>query len=161
MRESEEPIFFTSLEEFVTVFFAPLIRRRLNRAVALWCPEWWAHPEAVSRLSSMWRSFEYLRNDVSLGMSVWWTQHADPHLRLMMDPDYGPFALCDPRDGHNSTPLPPLPLVAVPEGLLDHAAFRVDTSIYQQQKMAEKEGTQRSDTDGLNKNSELNPGMGF
>lgn len=153
-------LFFTSLEEFTTEFLSPLIRRRLNRAVALWCPKWWAHPEAVSRLSSMWRAFEYLRKDPGLGMSVWWTHHADPHLRALMDPDHGPFAVCDPRDGHNSSPLLPLPLVPVPDGLLDHAAFRVEKSVFQQVK-AKLKAAQRPDPDGLNKNKELNPRIGF
>lgn len=128
-RQEAELLFFTSLVEFVTEYLAPLIRRRLNRSVACWCSSWWQHPEAVARLNSLWRAFEYLRRDEALGLSVWWIHHADPHLRALMDPDYGPFSGCDPREGHSEYTLDPLPLTEVPPGLLDHDGFTAGDSV--------------------------------
>ncbi|MFE2245996.1 DUF4913 domain-containing protein [Streptomyces lavendulae] len=33
-------------------------------------------------------------------MTTWWVQHADPHLRILMDPKQGPFADCSPEGPH-------------------------------------------------------------
>ncbi|UGQ12303.1 DUF4913 domain-containing protein [Yinghuangia sp. ASG 101] len=115
---------FTSLDQFVREYLSQVIHRRLNRSVQLWCPEWWRHSEAVARLSVMWRAFEYLRQvDPALGMSTWWLQHADPHLRALMHPQYGPFVACDPRDGHGDMQPGGLPAVPAPDILMAHPAF--------------------------------------
>ena len=114
---------FTSLDAFVREFLTQVVHRRLNRAVQLWCPEWWRHPEAVARLSVLWRAFEFLRQDPALGMSTWWLHHADPHLHALMHPQYGPFVACDPRDGHGSMQPTALPATPAPDALLAHPAF--------------------------------------
>jgi hypothetical protein len=116
---------FASVDDFVTEYLAQIIRRRISHATMTWCPSWWLHPEAIVRITALWRAFEYLRVDAALGMSTWWLQHADPHLRALMDPDYGPFALCDPRGGHSERALPPLPLDPSPPEMWDHPAFTV------------------------------------
>lgn len=116
---------FRSVEAFVNDYLAQIARRRLNRATAVWCPNWWEHPEALIRLTALWRAFEILTQDPGLGMSTWWLHHADPHLRALMDPDQGPFAVCDPRDGHSSRPLGPLPVTPAPPELSTHPAFSV------------------------------------
>ncbi len=51
---------------------------------------WWMHPEAVARLDALWRAWEHLGNDPATGMSVWWRDHADHHMGVLMSPD-GPF----------------------------------------------------------------------
>ncbi|WP_436775595.1 DUF4913 domain-containing protein [Yinghuangia sp. YIM S09857] len=124
-EEPESVLVFTSLESFVTEYLTQVLQRRLNRATAVWCPSWWDHPEALVRLNAMWRAFEHLRLDPTLGMSVWWLHHADPHLRVLMDPQFGPFAVCDPREGHTDRPLSSLPFNPVPPGLLDGPAFKL------------------------------------
>lgn len=144
LDDAENLLFFSSLEEFVTEYLANLIRRRLNRSVAVWCPEWWQHPEAVVRLSAMWRSFEHLRRDPALGMSTWWLHHVDPHMRMLMDPDYGPFVQCDAREGHSDRPPEALPVKPVPEGLLSSPAFTVEDSLT---KRMQREGTDAAPTD--------------
>jgi len=45
----------------------------------------------LQRLEALWRAWEHLRQDPALGMSVWWRDHADPHMAALLDPD-GPFA---------------------------------------------------------------------
>lgn len=123
----QQELTFATLEAFVTGYIAPVVRRRLNRAVAMWCPDWWLHEEAVARLSVLWRAFEHLKREPALGLSVWWTQHADPHMNALLDPNRGPFVLCDPREGHAEAPLDPLPTTPSPPGLWDSPLF--DASI--------------------------------
>ncbi|GAA4969805.1 hypothetical protein GCM10023205_38970 [Yinghuangia aomiensis] len=126
--EDDGGLVFTSLDSFVTDYIGQILCRRLNRATAIWCPEWWRHPEALVRLSAMWRAFEYLRVDAALGMSTFWLHHADPHMRVLMDPEFGPFALCDPREGHAVRELEPLPMAPSPPEIWDHPAYRLDAS---------------------------------
>jgi hypothetical protein len=129
-------LLFPSVDEFMTEFLAPILRRRLSRTVAIWCPSWWRHPEAIARVTALWRAFEHLRLDPALGMSTWWLHHADPHLRALMDPDYGPFAVCDPREGHNERELPPLPLEPSPPELWDHPAFSLSAALREEREQA-------------------------
>lgn len=117
---------FGAVEEFVNGYLALVVCRRLGQGTALWCPEWWRHREAVVRLHAVWRAFEHLTRDPDVGMSTWWLYHADPHLRALTDPDSGPFALCDPVDGHASYPLPPLPVRAAPPRVWEDPVFRLD-----------------------------------
>ena len=63
----------------------------------VWCASWWAHPAAVLRLSALWRAWEALRLEPATGMSNWWTLHFDPHMRVLLDADRGPFASCAAR----------------------------------------------------------------
>ncbi|MET9605159.1 DUF4913 domain-containing protein [Streptomyces sp. NPDC006512] len=104
-------LFFSDVFAFVSEFLAPTVRRRLNGSSATWCPRWWEHPEAGARLSSLWLAWEQLRLEPTLGLSTWWLHHADPHLRVLMDTDLGPFAACSPKvGGHTAYPFDPLPL---------------------------------------------------
>ena len=107
--DGEEPV-YPNLGAFVTDHLGPLIRRRFNGSTRTWCPAWWKHAEAISRLDAVWRAWEHLRQDPLLGMSTWWLYHCDPHLSVLMDADNGPLAACSPKNGHTDRPFPPLPL---------------------------------------------------
>ena len=88
-------LFYPNVAEFVSNKLANTYRRQLNvQGGVTWCPQWWKHAEAISRLEALWRSWEYLRRDPATGMSVWWRDHADPHMGVLMDPQ-GPFAPAD------------------------------------------------------------------
>lgn len=106
-------LFYPTLDLFVGEQLAPLYRRTLGHG-RTWCPEWWRHAEAITRLEALWRSWEHLRLEPALGMSVWLRDHADPHMAVLLDPD-GPFHGCK-KDGH-SPRLDPLPVAAPPAGL--------------------------------------------
>lgn len=106
-------LFYPSLECFVAEQLAPLYRRQLGHG-RTWCRAWWAHAEAITRLEALWRSWEHLRLEPALGMSVWLRDHADPHMAVLLDPD-GPFKGCSP-DRHAAR-LEPLPVDPPPEGL--------------------------------------------
>ena len=73
--------------------FAPTFARRAIPTFR-WCGEWWRHPEAISRLEALWRSWESLRTDPLLGMASWYSGHLDQQLPILTAAA-GPFAECD------------------------------------------------------------------
>lgn len=120
-EEQRAPLAFSSLPTFVSDYLALIIQRRMDDGSHLWCPSWWAHPEAIARLAAMWRAFEYLRSDPAIGLSNWWLHHADPHLAVLLSPT-GPFHAC--AQGHRSD-AERLPLDRMPAGLMDDPVFTV------------------------------------
>lgn len=106
-------LFYGNVGEFVTDRLAYLLPRPTPGSGRIWCPEWYRHAQALSRLDSVWRAWESLRFDPAQGISHWWLHHADPHWRALTDPVTGPFAGC--ADGHREQE--PLPLAEPPEGL--------------------------------------------
>jgi hypothetical protein len=83
---------FPDVDAFVRGFLAPVYRREVSpRGESRWDPEWWRHPEAVARLEALHLAWEALRLEGATGMSVWWRDHADYHLAVLMGPT-GPFA---------------------------------------------------------------------
>ncbi|MGB6245191.1 DUF4913 domain-containing protein [Gordonia sp. (in: high G+C Gram-positive bacteria)] len=116
VAEAEEPPApeFNSVYEFVEDHLSILYERKWRHAgnQRVWCPQWWAHPEAVSRLESVWRAFESLRLDPTLGMSVWWRDHVDPHMTVLSDPD-GPFTGCS-AECHDPAS-EPIPIELMPD----------------------------------------------
>jgi hypothetical protein len=105
-----EPVFGT-VEDWVDGYFRPMFRRPLGGEYR-WCRRWWAHPEAVSRLTALWRSWEVFRLEPASGISDWYRDHLDHHLPILAGPR-GPFFQCSPEGGH-----------------LDHPQFPVDEVDY-------------------------------
>ncbi len=110
-----EPM-FTDLNSFMVNYLSPVVERRLSVGSSFavnWCPSWWRHPEAISRLYALWRAWETLRvGDPDTGMSIWWRDHFDSHFAVMTG-EYGPFNKCSPDRGHvNTAPLPVEPAPA-------------------------------------------------
>lgn len=104
---------YPDVAAWVTAWLAPTVRRHVNDKrggeILAWCPCWHAHPEAVDRLTGMWRAWEASRVDTApSAVADWWLSVADPMLTILMDPYRGPFADCH-RSGHADT-LPRLPL---------------------------------------------------
>lgn len=84
-------LFYGNVSEFVDQFLRHAYRRKTSgRLAPWWSGEWWKHDEAVMRLEALWRAWEHLRLDPATGMSVWWRDHADHHMRVLMADD-GPF----------------------------------------------------------------------
>lgn len=95
-EEAPEPeLFYKDLVSFVQEHLSPSYRRSLSGTDRTWCPSWWKHEEAISRLEALWRSREFLRLDGSTGMSIWWRDHADHHMGVLLSAD-GPFKGCKP-----------------------------------------------------------------
>ena len=95
-------LYYLTLEEWVEEWLFPVYRRSVLGHDRVWCPQWWRHAEAVARLESLWRAWEHLRQDAATGLSVWFRDHADHHMTILLDAD-GPFKGCDGR--HSDRPL--------------------------------------------------------
>lgn len=63
-----------------------------------------------------WCPWEHLRQDAATGLSVWFRDHADHHMTILLDAD-GPFKGCDGR--HRDRPLEPLPHDPPPAGMFE------------------------------------------
>jgi len=108
-------LYYPTLEVFVHDYLIGTYRRHIDGRNRNWCPQWWCHAEAIARLEAMWRSFEHLRMEPATGTSVWFINHADPHMAALLDPD-GPFKYCTPENGH-APRLPPLQVQRPPAGM--------------------------------------------
>ena len=109
MDEQSASTFYGNVGEFVERYLSLVYARQVkDRSDTVWCPQWWAHPEAAIRLDAVWRAWEYFRGVGLVGMSAWFLDHADPHMRRLFDPR-GPFRYCSAHAGHRSF-LAPLPM---------------------------------------------------
>ncbi|MDQ4490781.1 DUF4913 domain-containing protein [Sinomonas sp. ASV486] len=114
--EGAPQLFYPDVARFVGEHLAFVYRRHINPGGGTtWCPQWWKHAEAISRLEALWRAWEHLRLDGTTGMSTWYRDHADHHMAVLLNTD-GPFKGCTPEDGHR-TRLTPLPCEEPPAGL--------------------------------------------
>lgn len=104
-RQTVQP-HFSSVEEFVTGYLSLGTEVRTGGPI-VWCASWWVHPEAVARLTALWRAWEALRLEPAIGMSNRWTLHFDPHMRVLLDAERGPFASCNRGQHQKGKPGPP------------------------------------------------------
>lgn len=116
--EPRAELFYATVEDFVTDLLAQQYRRPVDPSGRgtewQWCASWWRHREAVSRLTALWRAWEALRLNPTVGMALWWRDYADPTMAVLFSPS-GPFYGCTPRlHQPGSDPLPVLP---APPGL--------------------------------------------
>jgi hypothetical protein len=104
---------YPNVGAFMDDYLARIVERQVAKGVRsgiYWCPQWWAHPEALSRVYALWRAWETLRvSDPNTGMSIWWRDHLDPHLGALAA-DHGPFTRCSPDRHYDPTPLPTTPV---------------------------------------------------
>jgi hypothetical protein len=61
-----------------------------RRKKQFWEETWWEIPEVLSRFEALWRAWEALRLAGPLGMSVFWRDHLETHMKSITAPD-GPF----------------------------------------------------------------------
>lgn len=104
--EKEPELVYGSAKEFLHEQLLPTYVRSVTGKSAKWCIEWYYHPEAVSRVAALWRSWEHLRLDPATGMSVWWRDHADHHMGILLSPQ-GPFYNCDMNEHRDPEHLEP------------------------------------------------------
>ncbi len=109
-------LYYLTLEEWVGEWLFPVYRRSVLGHDRVWCSRWWRHAEAVARLESLWRAWEHLRQDPATGLSVWFRDHADHHMTILLDAD-GPFKGCDGR--HSVRPVDELPHDPPPVGMFE------------------------------------------
>ncbi len=80
-----------SVDDFVNKYFSLITEVRTGGPI-VWCASWWAHPEAIMRLTALGRAREALRLEPGTGTSDWWTLHLDPDMRVLLVGERGPFA---------------------------------------------------------------------
>lgn len=112
-QDDPPALHFGSVDEFVREYLIHAYKRRVDQQRILWAPNWWAYDEAIQRLEALWRAWEHLRLDPALGMSMWWRDHADHHMAILMS-DTGPFAGIQ---GQRTALGSPLPYEAPPAGM--------------------------------------------
>lgn len=108
---------FGSCEEWVNSWLLPMWTRPLGHDSLTWCPQWWRHPEAVARLTALWLAWEQLRLEPGTAMSVWWRDHADHHLPVLLGAQ-NIFKGCTP-ERHTQYPVDQLPSDPAPPGTFD------------------------------------------
>jgi len=119
--------YYPTVEAFVRELLAPTYRRSLGGHGVAWCPYWWRHAEGIARLEAIWRAWEYLRLDPATGISVWFRDHCDPHMAVLLSAD-GPFRGCSPEKGHVGRGNP-LPIEPPPEGLFNAGSEGANATI--------------------------------
>ena len=114
VEEAPPTLYFGSVDEFVREYLIHHYKRPVSDrgGSAVWAPDWWRYEEAIDRLEALWRAWEFLRLDPATGMSVWWRDHADHHMAVLLSPD-GPFRGASGRNDRGE----PLPYTAPPAGL--------------------------------------------
>lgn len=106
--EDFEPL-YPDVEAWVEAVYTTTFPRQGR---ARWCARWWAHPEAVLRLTALWQSWELARVQPGSGFADWLTRYLDPiHAQLISDE--GPFSACT-KDRH--TDVKPWPVEFTPDG---------------------------------------------
>jgi hypothetical protein len=100
---------FKSVVEFVDGFIRPMYATTLNDQDTLnWSRSWYTHPEAVARLSGLWRIYEIQRaKDKQHFLEEFLRIHADYHMRHLMA-DGSVFSRCSSSD----VPSIPLPVTS-------------------------------------------------
>ena len=108
--QQEKPPRYASLYQFAEKFLLPMYgTTKSQSARAAWSPKWWAHPEAVARIDTLWRRFEQLRVQEPLThLETFLRLYGDYHMRYLMDAN-GVFAQCAKSD-YATIPLRSIPM---------------------------------------------------
>ncbi len=93
-----EPV-YARVQDWVSEHFLPMYRRPLGGEFR-WCPHWWRHAEAITRLTALWQSWEAMRLQPGTGTANWLRDHLDHQLPVLLGRS-GPFAQCS-EDEHIS-----------------------------------------------------------
>lgn len=111
--EAVPRLYYGSTNEFVRDYLRHVYKRKIDGRHAFWSPQWWKSAEAIARLEALWLAWEHLRLDTTTGPSVWWRDHADSHMSMLMS-STGPFA----KEVHvSASVLEPLPHEEPPAAL--------------------------------------------
>jgi hypothetical protein len=93
--EPPDPM-YDSVQDWVTAHFLPMYRRPIGGEFR-WCPQWWRHAEAITRLTALWQSWEAMRLQPGTGTANWLRDHLDHQLPILLGRS-GPFAQCSPGE---------------------------------------------------------------
>jgi len=87
---------YASAEDWVNGHFLQMYRRPIGGEYR-WCPQWWRHAEAITRLTALWQSWEAMRLQPGTGMITWLRDCLDHQLPVLLGRS-GPFAQCSPQE---------------------------------------------------------------
>lgn len=118
---------FGSVEQFVQVYLRKVCRPRIDGRPLRWAADWWRYPEAVARLTALWQAWEHLRLDPATGPSVWWRDHFDHHMAVLLG-ENGPFAETAMTDADKSSFGDPLPHTPPTHGEVPDERRMADTT---------------------------------
>lgn len=107
--EGPEPL-CADVETWVEHVYTTTYIRKISQTQR-WCPSWWAHAEAIVRLTALWQTWEVARLDAA-GLAEWLRIHFDAINPVLLAAD-GPFASCT-NDRHSEQA--PMPTTAPPAG---------------------------------------------
>jgi hypothetical protein len=93
--EPPDPL-YASVADWVAGQFLPVYRRPIGGEFR-WCPKWWLHAEAITRLTALWQSWEAMRLQPGTGTANWLRDHLDHQLPVLLGRS-GPFAQCSPQE---------------------------------------------------------------
>ncbi|WP_311342015.1 DUF4913 domain-containing protein [Corynebacterium riegelii] len=101
---------FSSVYEFVDEFLVTMYPYTKSREREVrWTQYWWAHEEALTRITVMWHRFEQLmRDEPATGLETFLHHHSDYHMQVIMAPE-GVFD-DSRRVDTDSIPLPSAPI---------------------------------------------------
>ena len=116
-EEVPDPL-FPRVEDWLTYYFLPVYRRYPGGQFR-WCRKWWAHDEAITILTSLWRTWEVCRLEPATGMADWQNNYLYPLLGVLLSPS-GPFYRCSTVQGHEESDQ--LPVDPPPAGVHEQAA---------------------------------------
>lgn len=102
--ESGQTVVFANAYDFFHRWLRHMYRRRCGTPECKWRADWYECPEALARITELWRVWERSRLDKGDAMAVWWRDFCDPTMDRLMSPS-GPFAESDTRCGYDE-PLP-------------------------------------------------------
>jgi hypothetical protein len=112
-RSAGPPADMYDLQDWVEHWFSRILERRVSNT-RRWCPQWYNHPEVVTRLWVLYHSYhETMLYEDATGQSQWFIEHLDKHLDFLLSSD-GPFAGCSPQ---RHSPARGLEVRRAPEGV--------------------------------------------
>ena len=105
--EGVEPL-CADVETWVEHVYTVVFIRRISQSQR-WCSQWWAHAEAIIRLSALWRTWEAARvSEEDSAIADWLRTYFDTLNPVLLSDD-GPFASCTPQRHSDQRPLPLAP----------------------------------------------------
>ncbi|MEL4183534.1 DUF4913 domain-containing protein [Corynebacterium bovis] len=102
---------FSTVVEFVEGFVRFAVNRKMSSTPGQglrWDPQWHQYPEVVYRLTAVHEAYEEAVAAGGSAVSSWWVHHFDPHMRVILDGETGPFARY--AEGAITTTPEPLPV---------------------------------------------------
>jgi hypothetical protein len=83
------------VEDWVVNVMQDTLERRATNS-RRWCPEWYKHPEVLTRFRLLYQTYREVEGLDAISYSMWFIDHLDRHLDAICSPD-GPFAACSPE----------------------------------------------------------------